>query len=101
MKMMPTTTIGKRIVGAAAVVVALASISGTTIAVADVVFWSEAEQKAYTDQVAAQDLSRDIRKLKQQIMKLQLEVDAGKATAEDKAFLKFLKQDLEAMQPTT
>lgn len=98
---MTFTKIQKAVIGIAAFVVAAATISSTTVAIADIMFWSEEEQEMYVEQVASDAKARDIRKLKQEIFKLQLEVDAGKATAEDKAFLKFLKQDLEAMQSTT
>lgn len=95
---MTFTKIQKAVIGVAAFVVAAATISSTTVAIADIMFWSEDEQEMYVEQVASDAKARDVRKLKQEIFKLQLEVDAGKATPEDEAYMRFLQHQLEELQ---
>lgn len=86
------------IVSASAVVVALSVLMGAAAWAGDTIFWSEDQQKEYVQQVADSAKASEISKLKREIFKLQLEVDAGKATPEDSAYLQFLKQDLEELQ---
>lgn len=89
--------VSKFIISAAGLVAAVGILAGAAAWAGDTVFWSHEEQSQYTEELAANELQRDISKLKREIFKLQLEVDAGKASPEDKAYLQFLKQDLEEL----
>ena len=58
-------------------------------------------QAEYVQAVADEKRSSEVRQLKRDIKRLQLKIDNGTASAEDRAFVEYLKQDLEELQPPT
>lgn len=76
----------KWIIGAASVVSAFSVLVGATVWAADTRYVTVAAQQQY-----------EKRELKRDIRWLELKVENGTATAEDKAFLEFLKQELEEL----
>ena len=55
-------------------------------------------QAAYVQKVSSDNIADDIRQLKRDIKRLELKDQAGNASPEDRAFVEYLKQDLEALQ---
>ena len=77
----------KWLIGVASVVTALSVLLSATVWAADTRYVT----------VTAQAQSEQ-RQLKRDIKRLELKEDAGNASAEDKAFKKFLEQDLEHLE---
>ena len=83
---------------------ALITAIGVTVAgiawAADTRYHTLVAQEAYVQQVSNDNIADDIRQLKRDIKRLELKDEAGNASPEDKAFIQYLQQDLEALQQT-
>lgn len=89
----------KRITMYASVITAIGVIMGAAAWAADTRYHTLEAQKEYVIQVAEAKTASEVRQLKRDIKRLQIKVENGSASAEDKAFIQYLQQDLEDLQP--
>ena len=88
----------KWITSTAAVISALAVIAGGVTWAADTRYQTLEAQKAYVEEVAANDRASEIRQLKRDIERLRLKIKNGNASPEDEAMIQYLRQDLSDLQ---
>lgn len=90
----------KWITSTGAVISAFAIIAAGIAWAADTRYHTLIAQEAYVQKVSSDNIADDIRQLKRDIKRLELKDQAGNASPEDRAFIQFLLQDLEALQQT-
>lgn len=88
----------KMVTGAGAMISAIAIIFAGVTWAADTRYHTLLAQVIYVQKVSQQSTESEIRQLKRDIRRLELKDQNGNASPEDRAFVQFLKQDLEALQ---
>jgi len=88
----------KWITGAGAIITALAIIGNAISWAADTKYHTLVAQEIYVQKVSNDNIADDIRQLRRDIKRLELKDQAGNASPEDKAFVEYLKQDLEDLE---
>ena len=88
----------KWITSTAAVITAVAAITGGVTWAADTRYVTLVAQAEYIQMVNDEKKASEVRQLKRDIRRLELKEQAGNASPEDRAFIQFLKQDLEELQ---
>ena len=86
--------------GVGAIITAIGVVFAGIAWAADTRYHTLVAQDAYVQQVSSDNIADDIRQLKRDIKRLELKDEACNASAEDKAFVRYLQQDLEELQQT-
>ena len=90
----------KWLVSSASVVTAVTILIGAVSWAADTKYFTIESQEIYVQEVSAEQSEGEIRQLKRDIKRLELKDENGNASPEDRAFVEYLQQDLEALQQT-
>ena len=90
----------KWLISVAGVITSISILIGAVGWAADTRYQTLIAQAAYVQKVSSDNIADDIRQLKRDIKRLELKDQAGNASPEDRAFIQYLLQDLEALQQT-
>jgi len=88
----------KTLTNIAGILTAFSVIIAAASWAADTKYQTLVAQAEYVEKVADEDMAQEVRQLKRDIKRLELKEESGNASAEDRAFVKFLQQDLEDLQ---
>ena len=92
------SSISKWVVSVASSISALAVIAGGVVWAGDTHYLTKEEHEVYIEQVASQDRQKEIRQLKREIKRLELEEQHGDSSPSDEVYKEFLIEDLEYLQ---